>query len=234
MSHEKEYLKEEIRKEFQLERMVLFSDAVFAIAITLMAMDIKAPEEQPTTTSMLLNDLRHVVPVIIAYTSSFIFIGITWYKHLQLFSLLKDYNKGVVVRNLAMLFFVGLFPFGASVIAKGYTGTMAPIYIYIGIVLCCAASQHILQHYILVKHPELCIRTDISHHLENLAKSRASFIILGIIISLVVITALLIPNDAIKPISAIWFAIFPLLQKLFRKKEKKIKKVTAGAQRNKE
>ena len=94
MTTEKEYLKEEIRKEFQLERMVLFSDAVFAIAITLMAIEIKAPDvtqlEEP---EVFLNHLKPVLPVMMAYVVSFFFIGYTWYQHLQLFSLRRAPNK---------------------------------------------------------------------------------------------------------------------------------------------
>ncbi|CAN5409115.1 hypothetical protein BH11BAC1_BH11BAC1_25180 [soil metagenome] len=43
-SNEREYVKEEIRSEFQLERMILISDAVFAIVITLMAIEIHIPD----------------------------------------------------------------------------------------------------------------------------------------------------------------------------------------------
>ena len=222
MNSEKEYLKEEIRKEFQLERMVLFSDAVFAIAITLMAIEIKAPEAIGINSQeAFLQHLGPVLPAIFAYIVSFIFVGYTWYQHLQLFSLLKDYNKGVVLRNLIMLFFIGLFPFGASIIAKGYTNTWLQMYIYMGIVLLCSAARHVLQHYIIIKHPELCIRTNLTEQKIELAKSRVSFIIFGIIIVLVLATQLLISNPALKPMAVLWFAVFPVFFKIFQKKGKK-------------
>src|SRR5436190_3557838 len=111
MDKEKEYLKDEIRKEFQLERMILFSDAVFAIVMTLMAIEIRLPENGPLNVETLPNQLMHLLPVIIAYAATFFFIGSTWYEHLRVFSFLKDYDKGLVVRNLIMLFFIGLFSF---------------------------------------------------------------------------------------------------------------------------
>lgn len=225
MSNEKEYLKEEIRKEFQLERMVLFSDAVFAIAITLMAIEIRVPHITGVVSEEeFLQQLKPVWPVILAYVVSFFFVGYTWYQHLQLFSLLKDYNKGIVVRNLIMLFFIGLFPFGASVISAGYSGTMIPMFIYAGIILLCKASQHVLHHYILVQHPELCIRTEMSEYNVELDKSRAALLSFVILIILIVVTALLIIDPLMKTMSMMWFAIFPLLMKIFRKEKKRHKR----------
>ena len=72
MDKEEKNLKEEIRREFQLERMILFSDAVFAIAITLMAIEIKLPEH---SNESLRIQLFQLVPVILAYAVSFGFIG---------------------------------------------------------------------------------------------------------------------------------------------------------------
>ena len=107
---EKEYMKEEIRKEFQLERMVLFSDAVFAIVITLMAIEIRVPDlARNTSSDILTHELVKLIPPIISYTVSFFFIGHTWYQHLQLFSLLKDYDKGLVIRNLLCYFLSDFF-----------------------------------------------------------------------------------------------------------------------------
>jgi len=110
-----EKLETDIKREFQLERMILFSDAVFAIVITLMAIEIKIPEQETKYTSdELLHHIKLLVPTILAYCVSFFFIGITWYRHLQIFGRLKDYDKGLVICNLALLFCIGLFPFGAS------------------------------------------------------------------------------------------------------------------------
>src|SRR6186713_1122876 len=103
---ENQEIRDEIRKEFQLDRMVLFSDAVFAIVITLMAIEIRLPHlEGELTHEILVSQIMHLIPVILAYAGSFLFIGNSWYHHLQTFSLLKDYDRGLVMRNLLMLFF---------------------------------------------------------------------------------------------------------------------------------
>ena len=70
-----EITREEIKKEFQLERMILFSDAVFAIVITLMAIEIKIPEHIQVTNENIAKELVHLLPTLLAYIVSFVFIG---------------------------------------------------------------------------------------------------------------------------------------------------------------
>jgi len=112
MDPEKKYLKEEIRKEFQIERMTLFSDAVFAIVITLMAIEIHLPHyEGAISNDILVSQIIHLIPVIIAYTGSFVFIGSFWYRHLQIFSLLKDYDGGLCSAIFSCCFLSGFFLF---------------------------------------------------------------------------------------------------------------------------
>src|SRR5262245_8690402 len=155
MKNETEIVKEEIRREFQLDRMILFSDAVFAIVITLMAIEIRIPHlDGPMTKDRLEHQLIHLIPVAIAYMGGFLFIGSTWYHHLKLFGLLKSFDRGLVVRNLTLLFFIGFFPFCASLVVSVSDGLMLPILVYFVIVVCCSMAQLWLQHYVLVKKPE--------------------------------------------------------------------------------
>ncbi|HNP33963.1 MAG TPA: TMEM175 family protein, partial [Flavobacterium sp.] len=94
IKNEEEITREEIKKEFQLERMILFSDAVFAIVITLMAIEIRIPDDVELTDATLFKALHHLIPTLIAYVVSFCFIGTVWFQHLKMFSILKDYDKG--------------------------------------------------------------------------------------------------------------------------------------------
>jgi len=167
---EKEILGEEIKKEFQLERLIRFSDAVFAIVITLMAIEIRLPEtgEHPGAEA-LVQAMDRLLPVIVPYCVSFVFIGVVWYQHLRMFSLLKDYDAGLVLCNLVLLFFVSLFPFSSSVITHEQ-GSLLAFFIYLGIILLCIASQFALYHYILIGRPVLRVNTDLRQHLEELRK----------------------------------------------------------------
>ena len=80
-------LHSELKKEFQLERMILFSDAVFAIAITLLVIELKVPEIERAelTEGKLLMALAHMIPKFFGFIISFMFIGIYWTVHHRLF-----------------------------------------------------------------------------------------------------------------------------------------------------
>ncbi|MFT3910778.1 MAG: TMEM175 family protein [Ferruginibacter sp.] len=213
--------REEIKKEFQLERMILFSDAVFAIVITLMAIEIRLPEtHDELTIESLPVMLKHLLPVIFAYMVSFFFIGTVWYQHLKIFSILKDYDKGLVIRNLFLLFLVGLFPFCASLLTRAKGNSLA-FFIYIGIILLCIIAQYFLYHYIVVQRPALRVNVNIDEHIAELNKRKISLIGFIIAVTLIVATYVLIPNKDLKPLSTLWMTLFAIIYSRYAKKKKK-------------
>jgi uncharacterized membrane protein len=209
-------IKNEIRKEFQLDRIILFSDAVFAIVITLMAIEIRLPHDSKDP---LITQLTHLLPVIFAYVVSFGFIGHLWYQHLQFFALLKDYDRGLIFRNLLMLFCIGFFPFSATLISSG-GNYLLPVFIYWLVLFFCKATQINLQHYILVKKPELCVAEQIPAELIRFKKTRMAMAILFICSLLVVLTMYIIPNHEMKPWAWWWFTPMPFVLRYFQKRIK--------------
>jgi uncharacterized membrane protein len=201
-----EITKEEIKKEFQLERMILFSDAVFAIVITLMAIEIHLPEAHYTEITFVAA-LKHLTPTLFAYALSFFFIGQMWYKHLQMFSILKDYNKGLVIRNLIFLFFIGLFPFGASLIISRVEILLPPM-IYFCIIICCFGAQLVLQDYIINRSKGLIINVDLTEQKLSLKKRTILIISMVVIALLAYLTYLLIPNKEDKHYAIYWMFLF--------------------------
>jgi uncharacterized membrane protein len=221
MENEKEYIKEEIRKEFQLERMILFSDAVFAIVITLMAIEIRVPEfEHGANYSFVSHELVKIIPNLIAYAVSFFFIGSIWYQHLQLFSLLKDFDKGVVVRNLIMLFFIGLFPFSAALMVRLGNGFTASWVIYFLVIVISKGAQLVLQHYILFKRPELRIKTSVHEEIVKFRRSRISVSLLTVVFILTMITHELIGSSENKDLAWLWVVPLPIVLRIVRRRIK--------------
>ncbi len=116
-------LHNELKKEFQLERMILFSDAVFAIAITLLVIEIKIPEiHTDVSDQALLEELKHLIPKFIGFIISFLFIGLYWTIHHRMFGYVTNYDKGLLRLNLFFLFFVVLLPFSTGFYSE-YAGT---------------------------------------------------------------------------------------------------------------
>src|SRR4051812_43795441 len=108
-------LHNEIKREFQLERLILFSDAVFAIAITLLVIEIKIPEiHGDVSDSVLLRSLGHLVPKFVGFLISFMLIGIYWSAHHKLFGFVTSYNRRLIFLNLLFLFFIALMPFSTG------------------------------------------------------------------------------------------------------------------------
>ena len=86
-------------------RLEAFTDAVIAIAITIMVLELTVPHE-PT-----LDALRPLFPVIGAYLLSFVNLGIYWNNHHHMMSVVERVNGKILWANLHLLFWLSLFPF---------------------------------------------------------------------------------------------------------------------------
>ena len=126
-------LHNELRKEFQLERMILFSDAVFAIAITLLALEIKIPElpREQATDSLLLLKLKELIPRFIGFLISFLLIGQYWIVHHRMFGFVMNFSQRLLWLNIFFLFAIALMPFSTAFYSE-YAGmvVLTPVVFY--------------------------------------------------------------------------------------------------------
>ncbi len=99
------------RKEFQLERLILFSDAVFAIAITLLVIEIKVPVIEHATSHQLAESLKEKISEFFGFFLSFAVIGQFWITHHRMFGYVTGYTNGLLWLNLLVLFWIVLVPF---------------------------------------------------------------------------------------------------------------------------
>lgn len=111
-----DHLQHELKKEFQIERLILFSDAVFAIAITLLALEIKVPpiDRHIATDEMLLKSLDDLMPKFVGFLLSFFFIGLYWSIHHRMFGFVVNYTRKLLWLNLFFLLAVVLMPFSTA------------------------------------------------------------------------------------------------------------------------
>ena len=102
---------------FGLERLVFFSDAVMAIAITLLAIDIRVPDLPSDLAGQALGaQLSNLSPQITSFVISFTVIGIYWAAHHRYFALIEGHDGRLIGLNLAFLFFVAAMPFVSSLL----------------------------------------------------------------------------------------------------------------------
>src|SRR5690349_14531110 len=124
----------ELKKEFQLERMILFSDAVFAIAITLLAIELKVPElkHELVTEHNLAASLSHMIPKFIGFFICFFIIGQYWTVHHRLFGFVENYNLRLMWLNLIFLLAIILMPFTTAFYSEYFTYFLTtPVALYV-------------------------------------------------------------------------------------------------------
>ena len=98
------------------ERIAFFSDAVFAIALTLLALEIRVPAD--TKSSDLTAALFALWPELFAYLLTFAILGVNWMSHHRKFRVIIRFDGGLMWINLALLSLVAITPFPTSVLAE--------------------------------------------------------------------------------------------------------------------
>jgi len=153
----------EIKKEFQLERIIFFSDAVFAIIITILVLDVRLPEVVKYASEAAANTaFFKILPKLLGYIIAFYIIGGLWMRHLRMFSFLKDYNRQLVILNLLFLLSVSLYPFGQSLFFSSGDFMQYHLggYIYVLIVYFSVFTQTLLIGYLVMNKADLCVKSD--------------------------------------------------------------------------
>jgi uncharacterized membrane protein len=151
----------EPEKEFELERMITFSDALFAIAITLMIFDIKWPDIPDNLKGINLYQLfQPTIYRFLVFVLSFYYIGRSWSQHLRLGRLLRAYDQGLINRNLIYLFFITTFPFTASGLDHARIGFSFPLLLYSFNLAAVPVMHFVIIRYIFHKKPGLSIAVE--------------------------------------------------------------------------
>ena len=97
-------------------RVEAFSDGVFAIAITLLILEIKVPHVDAA--DALRSALPHLWPSFLAFVASFMTIGVMWLNHHRLFNLIERCDDGLIAFNLLLLLGITWLPFPTALLAQ--------------------------------------------------------------------------------------------------------------------
>ena len=124
-------------------RLEAFSDAVIAIAITIMVLEMKVPAGAE------LSALRPLLPVFTGYGLSFVYLAIYWNNHHHLLQATESVSGAILWANMHLLFWLSLFPFVTGWLGENRGGVW-PTVLY-GIVLLMAALAYFLLERAIVR-----------------------------------------------------------------------------------
>lgn len=125
-------------------RIEAFSDGVIAIIITIMVLELKVPHGEGFAT------LYPLLPVLVSYVLSFIYVGIYWNNHHHLFHAVKQVNGSILWGNLHLLFWLSLVPFVTGWMGENHFAPL-PVALY-GVVLFMAGVAYFILARFLIKH----------------------------------------------------------------------------------
>ncbi len=123
-------------------RLEAFSDGVLAIIITIMVLEIKVPHGTD------MEAIKPLLPVILSYVLSFIYIGIYWNNHHHMMHTVQKVSGGILWANLHLLFWLSLIPFVTGWVGENHFAEL-PMALYGAVLLMAAIAYFILQKSIL-------------------------------------------------------------------------------------
>jgi uncharacterized membrane protein len=127
-------------------RLEAFSDGVIAIIITIMVLELRPPHGADWTA------LRPLVPSMLAYVLSFVFLGIYWNNHHHMLQATERINGATLWANLHLLFWLSLIPFATAWMGDNHYEAV-PTALYGGVLLGCAIAYTVLLRTILAAQP---------------------------------------------------------------------------------
>lgn len=125
-------------------RLEAFSDGVLAIIITIMVLELKVPHGES------LASLQPLIPVLLSYVLSFIYVGIYWNNHHHMLQAVRHVNGPILWANLHLLFWLSLTPFVTGWMGENHFQTI-PVALY-GVDLMMAGAAYYILARILIKH----------------------------------------------------------------------------------
>jgi len=192
-------------RKMSTARMEAFSDGVIAILITIMVLELHAPDEVTWAA------LRPIVPVFLAYVLSFVFLGIYWANHHHMLQLAERVNGGILWANLHLLFWLSLIPFATAWMGEHHQASV-PTALY-GIVLFFSGVAYTILQRTLIREqgPQSRLATAVGRDAKSLVS--------------VVIYAIAIPSAFYRPalsqllylaVALTWLVPDPRIEKMIR------------------
>jgi len=139
-------------KSVELERLVFFSDAVVAIAITLLVLELRLPATLSSPDDAGFGRaLLGVLPMLFSFAFSFFLVGIYWYAHHRIYRHIRNWDGTLVAHNFHFLFWIALLPFAVMVMGR-FGGLRGAVIVYAVIQFMVGIAQWMLWRHATVGH----------------------------------------------------------------------------------
>src|SRR5262245_48377804 len=161
-------------------RLAMYSDAVFAVIVTIMVLELRAPEEPA------FSALWPLWPTVISYVVSYLFIAIIWINHHYLMQFVGAPTLGLIWINFVHLFLVSLLPFATAWVARTNLAS-SPVAFYAGLFVCVDIAYNIFEREVLAVET-----TQLSERARRVARRR-SLVVLAIF-TVAMLSALVAPR----------------------------------------
>jgi uncharacterized membrane protein len=157
------------------ERLTTFSDAVFAVIVTIMVLEIKAPERPEFT------DLLPLWPMAVSYAVSYLFIVIIWINHHHLMRFVGPPTLGLIWINFIHLFMVSLLPFATDWVASTKLAS-SPVVLYAGLFVCIDIAYNVFEYQVFAH----ATAAQVPVRMRRMARSRSLVVLAGFVIAMLV------------------------------------------------
>jgi len=156
-------------------RLAMYSDAVFAVIVTIMVLELKAPEEPA------FSALWPLWPTFISYAVSYLFIAIIWINHHYLMRFVGAPTLRLIWINFVHLFMVSLLPFATAWIARTRLAS-SPVVFYAGLFVCIDIAYNFFEREVLVRADA----TQVSERTRRIARRRSLGVLASFTIAMLV------------------------------------------------
>ena len=194
------------------ERVVFFSDAVFAIVITLLVLELKVPHLTEHTEATLRHALVDLIPRVAGFVTSFLIVGLMWIEHHRIFRYIADYDASLLWLNLLLLLCVSFVPFPTALFSENFWSHTAFI-LYTASFGGAATAKFLIWRHAVKAH---LLKKDVTPALERRIARRS----LAVPIACAMAIVLAFVSIFIAPLS---FMFIPVLARLLDPTSKKSK-----------
>ena len=203
-------------EEIEYDRVLFFSDAIFAIAITLLVVDLQVPDG-PVQSGTLL---RETLPQMGGFALSFAVIGLFWIAHHGLFRHIKGLNRTLIMLNLLFLGCVAFLPYPTSLLSAAGDQVPATLFYAASIIAAGLAETAVWLYAIHIRELALPGVPPVVHRWVLLR------ILMNPVVFLVSVPVAIVRPDLAK---YLWLLLFPVGMVLRRLEPPEAGLATAGS-----